>query len=138
MAYTRAPGPRSPFCQLYDRHIPEWRRDNDYLRYAVGIPVNEIRDAHGRAKAALLEEVKRRTGITLDPAVLTIGFARRATAYKRADLLFSDLERLKAIAKNAGAFQLIYGGKAHPNDTEGQAAIRRIFERADQLGIASA
>ncbi len=122
-----------PFCQLYDRHIPEWRRDNDYLRYAVGIPVKEIREAHGRAKAALLEEVKRRTGITLDPAVLTIGFARRATAYKRADLLFSDLERLKAIAKNAGAFQLIYGGKAHPNDTEGQAAIRRIFERADQL-----
>jgi len=121
------------FCQLYDHHIPEWRRDNDYLRYAVGIPIRDIRDAHGRAKTMLLDEVKRRTGVALDPSVLTIGFARRATAYKRADLLFSDVERLRAIAKNVGSFQVIYGGKAHPNDGDGQAAIRRIFEDADRL-----
>jgi glycogen phosphorylase len=128
----------SAFCELYDRHIPEWRRDNDYLRYAVGISLREIRETHGRVKANLLDEVKKRTGVTFDPSVLTIGFARRATAYKRADLLFSDVERLKTIAQNVGRFQLIYGGKAHPHDLDGQAAIRRIFERAAQLrGIIS-
>lgn len=121
------------FCQLYDRHIPEWRRDNDYLRYAVGIAIGDIREAHGRAKATLLDEVKRRTGVTLDPAALTIGFARRAATYKRADLLFSDIERLKAIAKSAGAFQVLYGGKAHPADQAGQAAIRRVFEDAARV-----
>jgi starch phosphorylase len=121
------------FRELFDRHIPEWRRDNDYLRYAVGIPVREIRDAHARSKAALFAEVKQRTGVALDPAVLTIGFARRAAAYKRADLLFSDVERLAAIAKNVGTFQLIYGGKAHPHDDAGKDSIRRVFEQAAQL-----
>jgi starch phosphorylase len=121
------------FRELFDRHIPEWRRDNDYLRYAVGIPLREIQDAHARSKAALLAEVKQRTGAALDPAVLTIGFARRAAAYKRADLLFSDVARLAAIAKNVGAFQLIYGGKAHPHDEAGKDSIRRVFEQAAQL-----
>jgi starch phosphorylase len=124
----------SPFLQeLYDRHVPEWRRDNDYLRYAVGIPRAEIRQAHGLAKAALLREVQRRTGVALDPAVLTIGFARRAAAYKRADLLFSDLDRLRGIARNTGPLQVIYGGKAHPADAGGKDLIRRVFEDAAQL-----
>jgi starch phosphorylase len=121
------------FRELYDRHIPEWRRDCDYLRYAVGIPLREIKDAHARAKSALLAEVQQRTGAALDPAVLTIGFARRAAAYKRADLLFSDVERLAGIAKSAGAFQVIYGGKAHPHDEAGKAAIQRVFEEASRL-----
>jgi starch phosphorylase len=121
------------FQELYDRHIPEWRRDNLYMRYAVGIPLQEIREAHDRAKAALFEALRERTGLVLDPSRLTIGFARRATAYKRADLLFSDLDRLKAMSKNLGAFQLVYGGKAHPNDGDGKEMIRRVFEAAAQL-----
>jgi starch phosphorylase len=121
------------FQELYDHHIPEWRRDNDYLRYAVGIPLEEIRAAHGRSKAALFDEVRAQAGIELDPSVLTIGFARRAAEYKRADLLFSDLERLKAISRNAGPIQLVYAGKAHPNDGGGQAMIRRVFEDRDRL-----
>lgn len=116
-----------PFQQLYDRHIPEWRRDNLYFRYAIGIPLKEIHDAHSAAKRALLTEVARATGVQLDAGVLTIGFARRATAYKRADLLFSDLERLRSIARNVGPLQIIYGGKAHPQDEAGKEQIRHVY-----------
>src|SRR5438046_3457575 len=122
-----------PFAALYDRRIPQWRRDNGYLRYAVGIPVAEIRQAHRQAKQALLQQVRWRTGSQLDEKVFTVGFARRATAYKRADLLFSDLERLKQIAREAGPLQLVYAGKAHPRDQAGKAIIRRIFEAAAAL-----
>jgi starch phosphorylase len=123
-----------PFHELFDRHIPEWRRDNLYLRYAINIPLDEIRDAHARAKQALLDEVKRRTGVQLDPAAMTIGFARRATPYKRADLVFSDLDRLREIVRHSGPLQLVYGGKAHPRDEGGKALIRHIFEAAAELG----
>jgi starch phosphorylase len=122
------------FQDLYDRHIPEWRRDNLYLRYAISIPVDEIQQAHAEAKRELLAEVKRRTGIRLDPAVMTIGFARRAAAYKRADLLLSDLDRLGRIARQVGPLQLIYAGKSHPRDESGKAIIRHIFEAAAALG----
>jgi len=123
----------SAFHDLYDRHVPEWIRDNAYLRYAVGISLDEIREAHRRAKAVLIEEVQRRNGVTLDPSILTIGFARRAAAYKRADMLFSDLNRLRAIAKNTGPLQIVYAGKAHPADEGGKALIRRVFAAAAQL-----
>ena len=117
-----------PFQKLYDRHIPEWRCDNLYFRYAVGIPLPEIRAAHAAAKLRLLEEVRAKTGVELDVNVFTIGFARRATAYKRADLLFSDRERLRSIARKVGPLQLIYGGKAHPQDGAGKEQIRHVFQ----------
>ncbi len=122
-----------PFGRLYDKHIPEWRRDNLYLRYAISIPLDEIQQAHFQAKRDLLAEVKRRTSVQLDPNVMTIGFARRAAMYKRADLLFSDLNRLKRIATQVGPFQVIYGGKAHPQDERGRAMIRAVFQAADAL-----
>jgi len=122
-----------PFAQLFDRRIPEWRRDNLYLRYAVGIPLTEIREAHKACKTTLLDEVKQRTGVTLDPDVLTIGFARRATPYKRADLVFSDLDRLLQIAEEVGPLQVVFGGKAHPHDHGGKELIRRIHEASRQL-----
>jgi starch phosphorylase len=122
-----------PFRELYDRHIPEWRRDNLYLRYALGVPLEEVRGAHVRAKRSLLEEVKKSTGVPLDESVMTSGFARRAATYKRADLLFSDLERLKWISRRVGPFQIIYGGKAHPRDEGGKALIRSVFEAAASL-----
>ena len=65
---------------------------------------------------------------------MTLGFARRATSYKRADLLFSDVDRLKTISRQAGPFQVIYAGKAHPQDENGKAIIRRVFEAAAALG----
>jgi len=121
------------FQELFDRYIPEWRRDNQYLRYAITIPLDEIREAHVKAKGALLAEVQRRTGVTLDPKVLTIGFARRATPYKRADLIFTDPERLRAVTRNTGPLQIVFGGKAHPHDEWGKDLIRRIFSAAGQL-----
>jgi glycogen phosphorylase len=123
----------SPFAALYDQRISDWRRDNCYLRYAVGIPLAEIRDAHVQAKQELLQQVRWLTGTQLDPKVFTLGFARRATGYKRADLLFSDLERLKRVAREVGPLQLVYAGKAHPRDQAGKAIIRRIFEAAAAL-----
>ena len=122
------------FAALFDRRIPEWRHDNLYLRYAVSIPLQEIREAHAASKAALLEEIARRTGERLDPGVMTIGFARRATPYKRADLIFSDLDRLTAIARSVGKIQIVFGGKAHPHDGGGKELIRRIFAAREKLG----
>ena len=121
------------FQVLYDRCIPEWRRDNLYLRYAIGIPLDEIWRVHKVAKQELISEVERRTGIRLSPEVLTLGSARRATPYKRMDMLFSDLARLKRIAQEVGPFQIVCGGKAHPRDTAGKHLIRRIFEAANEL-----
>lgn len=116
------------FAALYDHHIPEWRRDHLYLRYAIGIEPREIAAAHAEAKRVLLEKIREHTGVEFDPSVLTIGFARRATGYKRPELLLADLERLRSMASRVGPFQVIYAGKAHPQDSSGLEAIRRIFE----------
>lgn len=121
------------FQALYDSHIPDWRQDNFSLRHAESIPRKEIWDAHLRAKGELLDYVNKKEKITLDPEVFTIGFARRVTAYKRADLVFSDTERLKKIANAFGGLQLVYAGKAHPSDGEGKKLIERIFELKRQL-----
>jgi len=123
----------APMAALFDRVIPEWRRDNCFLRYAIGIPLSEVRQAHGQAKKALLQQVRWLTGSQLDEKVFTLGFARRATGYKRGDLLLTDLERLKQISRQVGPLQLIYAGKAHPRDDGGKAIIRRIFEAAATL-----
>jgi starch phosphorylase len=122
--------------ELFDKFIPEWRRDSFFLRHACTIPLDEIREAHGRAKRELIDEVVQRTGVQLDPKAFTIGFARRATPYKRADLLFTNLERLRAIAKHSGPLQVVYGGKAHPRDGSGRDIIKRIFEASRELGAA--
>ena len=124
------------FQRLYDRRIPEWRRDNLYLRYAMNIPADEIMHAHSEAKRGLLAEVQRCTGIRLDPSAMTLGFARRAAGYKRPDLLFTDRERLSRIASQCGPLQLVYAGKAHPKDEGGKAAIRRVFDAAASLADA--
>ncbi len=121
------------FRVLFDRFIPDWRDDNFYLRHALNIPLDEIQRAHNVAKSELLGEVERRTQVRFDPSVFTIGFARRATAYKRADLLFTDVERLKRIAQQVGPLQIIYGGKAHPHDMPGKHLIRKIFDMAKAL-----
>jgi starch phosphorylase len=124
-----APG----FQALYDRHMPGWRTDPFSLRYAVGIPNSEIQAAHDIAKGRLLEEVTRRTRMSFDPAVLTVGFARRATLYKRANLIFADIDRLLEIAKRTGGLQFIFSGKAHPKDIPGKDMIRRVVSVAKQL-----
>jgi starch phosphorylase len=122
-----------PFRELYDRYIPQWRRDNLYLKYAIRIPLDEIKKAHAEAKQELLAEVERRTGTQLDPQVMTIGFARRAAEYKRHDLLYHDLERLRNMVQRGLRLQIIYGGKAHPRDEGGKSLIKKVFEAANAL-----
>ncbi len=121
------------FQALYDSYIPDWRQDNFSLRHAESIPRKEIWDGHMRAKSELLDYVNRQQQATLDADVFTLGFARRMTAYKRADLVLSDTERLRKIANDFGGLQLIYAGKAHPSDEEGKRLIRRILELKQAL-----
>ena len=119
--------------ELFDRSIPEWREETFNLRYAIAIDHEEIRAAHRAVKQRLLAEVERRTGRQLSPDIFTIGNARRATAYKRADMLFADGERLRNIATAGGGLQVLYAGKAHPKDEGGKEIIRRIHEAAGKI-----
>jgi starch phosphorylase len=122
-----------PFQTLFDRYIPGWREDNASLRYALSIPPAEVWEAHLAAKRQVLQEVHRATNARMDVEVLTLGFARRATAYKRADLLFQDIDQLRHIARHAGPFQVIYAGKAHPRDQAGKDIIRHIYQVKEAL-----
>ncbi|MHC4989871.1 MAG: alpha-glucan family phosphorylase [Planctomycetota bacterium] len=117
-----------PMQTLLDRHIPGWREDNASVRSSLGIPADEIWRAHGEAKSDLIRFVNRRTNAGLDEEVLTICFARRMTAYKRPTLLFSDPERLQAMARAAGPLQVIFAGKAHPRDEQGKGLIHEIHQ----------
>jgi starch phosphorylase len=121
------------FADLYDRHLPAWRHEPEQLvRADCCIPDAAILEAHTLAKAALIEAVRARTGIALDPKVPILGFARRMTAYKRPDLLFTDLERLKTIARER-SFQIVLAGKAHPHDEGGKRLIEELHARARAL-----
>ena len=122
-----------PVQQLLDARIPSWRRDNLYLRNAIDLPEVEMQAAHAKAKDSLFAEVAARTGLVLNPKVLTLGFARRAATYKRANLLFTDPERLVKIATAAGGLQILYAGKAHPQDDPGKALIHNVIETAHKL-----
>ena len=122
-----------PMADLFDRHVPSWRRDPLNLRHACVIPLDELREARSAAKARLLRAVRERTGRELEPDVLTLGFARRATPYKRADLLFDDTGALLSIAKESKGLQVVFAGKAHPRDSGGQELIRNIHEAARSL-----
>ncbi|MBS1803971.1 MAG: alpha-glucan family phosphorylase [Acidobacteria bacterium] len=122
-----------PVQQMLDTHIHSWRRDNLCLRNAIDLPEQEILTAHRTAKETLLAEVASRTGLVLNPNVLTLGFARRAATYKRASLMFTDPERLLKIAAQAGGLQILYAGKAHPADEPGKALIHNVIETAGKL-----
>ncbi len=122
-----------PIATLFDLYIPGWPLDNFSLRYALNIPKNELWQAHAEAKQTLLETIEKLVGIKLDRECFTIGFARRATSYKRADLIFNDLNRLRRLNHNIGPFQLIFAGTAHPKDSGGKALIQRIFEAKETL-----
>lgn len=123
----------TPFQELYDRYIPGWRQDNFSLRSALNITKQEVWKAHTESKKRLIQYVNRQTNVGMDMDFLTVGFARRATAYKRGDLLFRDIERLKSISLKAGNLQLIFAGKAHPHDQGGKELIRRIFQAKESL-----
>jgi starch phosphorylase len=117
---------------LFDKYIPGWAIEPELFVRCGNIPELELWEAHREAKRKLLTYVGQVTGVVMDPNVLTIGFARRATAYKRPHLLFRDLDRLKAISEK-GRLQIIYAGKAHPHDDNGKRLIQGIHEFREKL-----
>jgi len=122
-----------PIQEMLDENISNWRRDNLYFRNGIDLPEKQILSAHARAKENLLAEVGTRTGMMLDPKVLTLGFARRVATYKRATLLFTDPARLVEIANQAGGLQIVYAGKAHPQDEPGKRLIQDVVSQASKL-----
>ena len=100
------------FQQMFDRYIPTWREDNYSLRGALGLPPEEVWSAHLLSKHDLFETVREKTGLRLDPDAFTIGFARRATGYKRADLILSDLYRLRRNCEKRGKIPDCFCGKS--------------------------
>ena len=120
------------FRELFDKYIPGWVNEPELLVRVEGIPNDETWDAHLKAKKDLIDFVNEKTGMDMDLETLTIGFARRATAYKRATLIFSDLERLREINKK-GRIQLIFAGKAHPKDLLGKSLIKKIYHYKEYL-----
>jgi len=122
----------APMKALFDRHMPGWRDDPLMLRNAIALPAEQLWEAHRAAKAELLADLRARTGAPLRDDVMTIGFARRATGYKRTTLVLSDRARLRAIAKDR-PFQLVFAGKAHPRDEQGKAGIATVLASAREF-----
>jgi len=117
------------FRELFDHYVPDWRVDSFSLRNALAIPLEEIRATHQVAKRALVDRVNEQTNAGFDLETATLGFARRMTAYKRPVLLLRDLGALEAAAQEAGPMQVVFAGKAHPQDEEGKRLIQEILTR---------
>ncbi len=117
--------------RLYDKYLPGWANEPEiFVRVGI-IPDEELWNAHMEAKKKLIDYVNGIFNAGMDYETLTMGFARRATAYKRADLLFYDIERLERIA--SGRLQIVYAGKAHPKDNEGKLLIEKIYSAIQRL-----
>lgn len=114
------------FKKIYDKYIPNWRNSSLSLRNAFNIPLTVIWQTHQKSKKRLIDYIYKKQKIRLDLNIFTIGFARRFTGYKRSSLLFYDIERLLSIHKNVGKMQIIYAGKAHPDDENGKEMIKSI------------
>ncbi|MEX2489080.1 MAG: alpha-glucan family phosphorylase [Pseudomonadales bacterium] len=121
------------FAKLYDEYLPGWRHEPELLvRADCCISDDALWQAHMSAKTDLAVKVKELVAAELDPDVPTLGFARRMTAYKRPDLLFSDLDRLREIARQT-PFQLVLSGKAHPADIRGKHLVEKLHQFARDL-----
>jgi starch phosphorylase len=120
---------------LFQVNFPQWAHEPEVLERADQLPDDKIWEAHSHAKGDLLALVKEQTGVELDPDLPLIGFARRMTEYKRPGLLFSDVERLTAIARER-PFQVVFAGMAHPRDESGRLLIQLINQRCQQLSNA--
>jgi starch phosphorylase len=137
---------------LFNRYLgPRWLADHDNpttWELIDDIPDEELWKTHYWLKIKLIDAIRERArqrwardrtspslmitgGTLLDPSVLTIGFARRFATYKRADLIFYDLERLKKLLDDRWRpIQIIFAGKAHPADDPAKRILQRIFNAA--------
>jgi starch phosphorylase len=142
---------------LFDKYMgPEWIEDHDnpnLWEMIEKIPDEELWKTHYWLKIKLIDAIRERArlrwaqdrvnpsflvagGTLLDPSVLTLGFARRFATYKRADLIFNNLDRLKRLLNNRWRpVQIIFAGKAHPADDPGKQILQRIFNAARDPGM---
>ncbi len=121
------------FRQLFDNQLPGWCHEPELLMRADCCLSNqEVWQAHQQAKQDLIEDIENLVSVRLDAELPCFGFARRMTAYKRPDLLFSDLNRLKKIASRF-PFQVVLAGKAHPRDEGGKRLIESIYQHIEEL-----
>ena len=120
------------FHELFTHHFPAWAHEPEAMVRLDQLPDDEVWSAHQAAKADLVRLVRGETGVQLDPAAPILGFARRMTAYKRPDLLFTDMDELLQINARH-PFQLVMAGKSHPSDGAGKALIRRIHDHIGEL-----
>jgi starch phosphorylase len=119
--------------KLYDKHIAGWEETPALLTRAMELPTDALEDAHLKAKSEMIEMVFRSTGTQFSKEHLTVGLAKRVAAYKRNDLIFTDLDRLIGIAEKRGAIQVVLAGKAHPRDDVAKAVLRNILDRIEEL-----
>jgi len=123
----------SPYLMsLFDKYLPGWANEPELLVRVDVIPDQDLQEAHAGAKAYLFQYIEETTGTKLDPETLTIGFARRVTAYKRANMIFTDRERLLEIG--SGKLQLVFSGKAHPKDDIGKQMVQEIRQQTELFG----
>ena len=120
------------FARLFDANFPQWYHEPEILVRTLQLADDDIWRCHREAKADLIRLAKETTGTALDPELPILAFARRMTGYKRPMLIFSDIERLSAIAARH-PFQIVMAGKAHPRDGEGKYAIEQIHGIARRL-----
>jgi starch phosphorylase len=122
----------SSIAALYDRYVPGWCHEPELLTRADEIPTAELFAARADAKRALIRKIREVAGIEFTETALTLGFARRMTAYKRPDMLFEDLDRLRALARRF-PLQIVLAGKAHPHDGEGKRLIALLHQHIRAL-----
>jgi len=110
-------------------HAPTWQ--DARIRDARDAP-DDLWARHQALKGDLLDTVTARSGVRLDPGVLTIGFARRAASYKRSNLIFHDPERIARLL-DTRQLQLVFAGKAHPDDEMGRQIIGELVVMAGRF-----
>jgi starch phosphorylase len=115
-----------PFKDVFNRKWPNWRSTPSLLQNAIELDDLDLFDAHIENKFNLINYQKGHSWNLLDEELITIGFARRFATYKRATLIFHDIDRLGQISK--GNCQFIFAGKAHPKDQGGKNYIKQLME----------
>lgn len=111
--------------KLHERMAPNWAHEPEVLAFADTLDDQPLWEAHQRIKTALVARIAETTGKPFRVDVPLIGYARRMTAYKRPELLFADIDRLKELARRQ-PLQIVVAGLAHPSDRGGQDAIQAI------------
>jgi starch phosphorylase len=110
-------------------HVPTWQ---DERVRSASRAADELWARHQTLKGDLLDLVTNRCGVRLDPGVLTVGFARRAASYKRSNLVFFDPDRIGALLAGR-KLQLVFAGKAHPDDETGRQIIGELVAMAQRF-----